>query len=58
LRFLVHDRGSKYCGPFDEVFRDTTTQRDIDRGTVVVEVGVAPLRPAKSVVIRIRRGRQ
>jgi uncharacterized protein len=36
---------------------DTTTQRDIDQGVLVVEVGVAPLRPALFVVIRIRRGR-
>lgn len=33
---------------------DTMTQRDLDRGVLVVEVGVAPLRPADFVVIRIR----
>jgi len=39
------------CGP------DTMTQRDLNRGDLVVEVGVAPLRPAEFVVIRIRRPR-
>jgi phage tail sheath protein FI len=39
------------CGP------DTMTQRDIDRGVLVVEVGVAPLRPGEFVVLRIRRER-
>jgi len=34
---------------------DTMTQRDIDRGILNVEVGVAPLRPAEFVHIRIRR---
>jgi phage tail sheath protein FI len=33
---------------------DTMTQRDLDRGVLVVEVGVAPLRPAEFVVIEIR----
>jgi Bacteriophage tail sheath protein len=35
---------------------DTMTQTDIDRGVLVVEVGVAPLRPAEFVIIRIRLG--
>ena len=39
------------CGP------DTMTQSDLDRGDLVVEVGVAPIRPAEFVNIRIRRGR-
>jgi transposase InsO family protein len=26
VRFLVHDRDSKYCGPFDEVFRTEGAQ--------------------------------
>jgi len=33
--------------------RDTMTQDDIDNGRVVIEVGVAPLRPAEFVIIRI-----
>jgi Bacteriophage tail sheath protein len=33
---------------------DTTTQRDIERGVVVVEIGFAPLRPAEFVMFRIR----
>ena len=33
---------------------DTTTQRDIERGIVVIEVGFAPLRPAEFVELRIR----
>jgi phage tail sheath protein FI len=36
------------CGP------ETTTQRDIENGLVVIEVGFAPLRPAKFVVFRVR----
>ena len=39
------------CGP------DTMTQTDLDRGVLVVEVGVAPLRPAEFVVIQIKSGR-
>jgi phage tail sheath protein FI len=39
------------CGP------DTMTQSDLNRGDLVVEVGVAPLRPAEFVVFRIRVGR-
>jgi Bacteriophage tail sheath protein len=38
--------------------KDTVTQRDIDRGVLVVEVGVAPLRPAEFVVIRIQLARR
>jgi phage tail sheath protein FI len=33
---------------------DTTTQRDIERGVVVIEVDFAPLRPAEFVTVRIR----
>jgi Bacteriophage tail sheath protein len=33
---------------------ETTTQRDIENGVVIVEVGFAPLRPAEFVVFRIR----
>jgi phage tail sheath protein FI len=36
---------------------DTMTQNDIDRGILVVEVGVAPLRPAEFVIFRIQRKR-
>jgi phage tail sheath protein FI len=39
------------CGP------DTMTKSDLERGDLVVEVGVAPLRPAEFVIIRIGRGR-
>jgi phage tail sheath protein FI len=39
------------CGP------DTMTQSDLNRGDLVVEVGIAPLRPAEFVVFRIRQGR-
>ena len=34
---------------------ETTTQADIDRGVVFVEVGFAPLKPAEFVVIRIKQ---
>ncbi len=37
---------------------DTMTQSDIDGGVLVVEVGVAPLRPAEFVLIRIRVARR
>jgi len=33
---------------------DTTTQRDIERGIVGIEVGFAPLRPAEFVTFRLR----
>ncbi len=33
--------------------RTTTTQDDIDSGRLVVDVGVAPLRPAEFVIVRI-----
>ncbi len=33
---------------------DTTTQRDIENGLLVIEIGFAPLRPAEFVVFRIR----
>jgi phage tail sheath protein FI len=36
---------------------DTMSQSDIDHRVLVVEVGVAPLRPAEFVVIRIRQER-
>jgi len=34
---------------------ETTTQRDIDRGVVNIEVGFAPLKPAEFVVFRIQQ---
>jgi phage tail sheath protein FI len=37
---------------------DTTTQRDIDRGVIVIEFGFAPLRPAEFAVLRILRKRR
>jgi uncharacterized protein len=37
---------------------DTTTQRDIDNGIVVIEIGFAPLRPAEFVTFRIRHKRR
>ena len=33
--------------------RNTMTQADIDAGRVIVEIGIAPLRPAEFVVVRI-----
>ena len=36
---------------------NTMTQRDVDNGILVVEVGMAPLRPAEFVVLKIRVGR-
>ncbi len=33
--------------------RTTMTQEDIDNGRLVVEIGVAPLRPAEFVILRI-----
>ena len=36
---------------------DTTTQNDIDSGTVVIEIGFAPLRPAEFVDFSIRHKR-
>jgi uncharacterized protein len=36
---------------------DTMTQRDLNQGSLVAEVGVAPLRPAEFVIFRIRRPR-
>jgi hypothetical protein len=35
--------------------RETTTQEDIDRGIVNILVGVAPLKPAEFVIIRIQQ---
>jgi phage tail sheath protein FI len=32
---------------------DTMTQTDLNKGNLVVEVGVAPLRPAEFVIFRI-----
>ncbi len=40
-------------GYFARCGRDTMTQQDIDAGTVLVEVGFAPLRPAEFVILRI-----
>ncbi len=34
--------------------RDTTTQRDVDAGELIVLVGFAPIRPAEFIVLRIR----
>ena len=33
--------------------RSTMTQNDIDNGRLVIEVGVAPVRPAEFVIVRI-----
>ena len=45
-------------GPAEAFFvrcgSDTTTQRDIERGIVGIEVGFAPLRPAEFVTFRLR----
>jgi Bacteriophage tail sheath protein len=35
--------------------RSTMTQDDIDRGRLVLEIGIAPVRPAEFVIIRIAR---
>jgi hypothetical protein len=35
------------CGP------DTMTQDDIDRGRLIVLIGIAPIKPAEFVVFRI-----
>jgi uncharacterized protein len=35
--------------------RTTTTQQDIDRGIVNIEIGFAPLKPAEFVVLRIQQ---
>ncbi len=32
---------------------DTTTQNDIDEGRLILEIGIAPLRPAEFVILRI-----
>ena len=37
---------------------DTTTQRDIDNGIAVIEIGFAPLRPAEFVTFFIRHKRR
>ena len=37
---------------------DTTTQKDIDNGVVVIEIGFAPLRPAEFVTFCIRHKRR
>jgi phage tail sheath protein FI len=34
---------------------DTTTQNDINRGIVNIEVGFAPLKPAEFVIIKIQQ---
>jgi phage tail sheath protein FI len=36
---------------------DTMTQNDLNQGTLIVEVGIAPLRPAEFVIFRIQRKR-
>jgi hypothetical protein len=43
----------------DEAFfvrcgEDTMTQNDLDNGRLVVEIGIAPVRPAEFVILRIR----
>ena len=38
---------------FIECGRDTMTQDDIDHGRLIVEVGIAPIKPAEFVIIRI-----
>jgi uncharacterized protein len=56
-------RQGTFAGPTPETSyfvrcgEDTMTQSDLNQGTLVVEVGVAPLRPAEFVVFRIRRAR-
>lgn len=40
---------------FVKVDRGTMTQTDIDNGQLIVEVGFAPLKPAKFVIIRIHQ---
>ena len=35
--------------------RSTTTQYDIDRGIVNIEVGFAPLKPAEFVIIKLQQ---
>jgi phage tail sheath protein FI len=38
---------------FTKCGRDTMTQADIDAGRMIVEIGMAPVRPAEFVIIRI-----
>jgi phage tail sheath protein FI len=40
---------------FVKVDSETTTQNDINRGIVNIEVGFAPLKPAEFVIIKIRQ---
>jgi phage tail sheath protein FI len=56
-------RQGAFAGPTPEASyfvrcgEDTMTQSDLNQGTLIVEVGVAPLRPAEFVVFRIQRPR-
>jgi phage tail sheath protein FI len=56
-------RQGAFAGPTPETSyfvrcgEDTMTPSDLNNGTLVVEVGVAPRRPAEFVVFRIRRPR-
>ncbi|MFB6154765.1 MAG: choice-of-anchor D domain-containing protein [Haloferacaceae archaeon] len=57
LTTVWHDGGLMGASP-DEAFyvkadRTTMTQDDIDKGRLIVEVGVAPVKPAEFVVFRI-----
>jgi phage tail sheath protein FI len=62
--FLQHmfQQGA-FAGPTPETSyfvrcgEDTMTQDDLSQGSLVVEVGIAPLRPAEFVTFRIRRPR-
>ena len=40
-------------GYFVKIDRSTMTQEDIDNGRLIVVVGIAPVRPAEFVIIRI-----
>jgi phage tail sheath protein FI len=56
-------RQGLFAGPAPETSHfvrcgeDTMTQSDLNQGTLVVEVGVAPRRPAEFVIFRIQRKR-
>jgi phage tail sheath protein FI len=56
-------RQGAFAGPTPETCyfvrcgEDTMTQNDLNKGTLIVEVGIAPLRPAEFVIFRIQRKR-
>jgi phage tail sheath protein FI len=56
-------RQGAFAGPTPETSylvrcgEDTMTPSDLNNGTLIVEVGVAPRRPSEFVVFRIRRPR-